>query len=144
MKRYPTSLDPAHLYLKVKDLPTTVDDGNVHMAYVQGTSLDKITLDPYVRKAIEEIEGISGLKAISLMVNTLDPKMESPIHTDPGTFTRYHLPLLTNERTIWMDEQSGVTEMKQGFWYGPVPYTVPHRVGNYGETPRIHLIVDLQ
>ena len=131
------------LYKALSDLPTTVDAGNVNMAYAQNTNPDVIT-DPYVRKAIEEIEQFTGGKAIGLMVNTLKAKQVSPIHTDPGEGDRYHLAITTNVQVNWWDEINGLVHFQLGYWYGPVPYRFKHQVYNDGKTDRLHLIVDIR
>lgn len=132
------------LWHKVGVLPTKIDAGNVHMAFPQGHDPENIT-NPYIRKAIEEIEKFTGGKAVGLMVNTLDPLTSSPIHTDPGTAQRYHLPLRTNRDVKWWDEVNGMIYMMTGWWYGPIPYHLKHKVINDHSTDsRVHLIVDIE
>ena len=111
------------------------------MAYGQNSPIDCPT---EFLQYIWEIEYFTGLHARSIMVNTLEPKRESPKHTDPGTYVRYHYPIQTNPSVFWWDEVNQEVHMKPGFWYGPIPYNNLHAVYNRGETPRIHLIVDLE
>lgn len=149
MKRYPTNLDVNHLLQIVQDLPTTIDAGNVNMAYDQGHSVNDPNIHPYIRKAIEEIENLTGKRAVAIMINTLDPGQESPIHTDPTAgklYDRYHLVLATNKDAKWWDARlnPNFLHMAAAFWYGPVPYRAPHKVQNFGQTKRVHLIVDLE
>lgn len=149
MKRYPTSLDTNHLLPILLRLPTTIDAGNVDMAYDQGHSTDDPDLDPYIRKAIQEIEILTGFKAKQIMVNTLKANRGSPIHTDTlvAPYERWHLAVKTNKEAVWWDEslpQGQYKHLAEGFWWGPVPYRLEHQVINAGDTDRTHLIVDLE
>lgn len=148
MNRHVSHLDMATLAHAITALPTTVDDGNVHMVYDQGTDPEKVQ-NPYIRKAIREIEILTGGKAVGVMVNTLKAGQYSPIHTDKltGKYDRFHLPVQTNEHAYWWDATlplGKLLHMREGTWYGPVPYYHDHRVFNDGKQDRIHIVVDIK
>lgn len=141
MQNLVSRLNHTKLIPIASSLPTTIDAGNVNMAYGQNNPINcHPDFIPYIR----EIEGLTGRMAVSIMVNTLNPGSESPIHTDPGVVVRYHYPIITNQHACWWDEIDGSVYMACGYWYGPVLYTRKHAVYNRGTTPRIHLIVDLE
>lgn len=145
----PTSENMESLKDEIEKLPTNIDAGNVKMAYNQFTPIH-VLMDhyiPYIRKAIREIESYTSGLAIGLMANTIDPGQDSPVHTDPNpnNAMRFHLAVQTSEdnAAYWWDERNGTQHFPQGWWCGPVPFTMNHRVGNQWNKPRIHLIVDL-
>lgn len=81
-----------------------------------------------------------------VMVNRLEAGKEFGKHRDglPDN-ARFHLPVETTNEAWWWDELNGTVHMKQGYWYGPMPYCgILHAVGNPAETDRIHLVVDFK
>ncbi len=121
-----------------------IDGSGVKMAYAQGSisEPDHPILGPYIR----EIEGLTGQKSISMMLNIAEYGVIVPIHTDtlehPGD--RYHLPLMTNENALWWGEDDGYVHMDKGIWYGPVQYWKDHTIMNLGREVRVHLVIDLE
>ncbi len=123
-----------------------VDGSKVIMYARQGAGLPKLP------EVIAEIEGITELKAIHLMVNILPVGVTVPVHRDflPDyngfrwpIFERWHLPLDTNPQ-CWIEYSGHRYHQQLMEWDGPIPYWIPHQIGNYGETNRTHLIVDLE
>ena len=100
--------------------------------------------------AIIEIEGLTGKVAKRVMLNRLPSGIEVPWHVDPGErYERWHLPVKMNSRCgfqVRADEAKPpeILELGTGWWTGPIPYWVPHRVWNLGDGERVHLIVDLE
>lgn len=100
---------------------------------------------PHIRAAIFSLQRRTGSTLHQVMVNKLEPGgMLQPHRDAPPEFDRYHLPIVTNSDAWWWDEYTGKFHMREGFWYGPVPYCgVLHSVENNGETERVHVVVDL-
>lgn len=108
---------------------------------------------PYIKVSILEISELRDQQPLHIMINRLKPGVEVPIHRDyilPTQTQRYqpcverwHLPISSNDRCGWWDEDSGNQYPKLGEWFGPVPYWIPHKVWNFGTTDRIHLVIDL-
>jgi len=103
--------------------------------------------------AISEIETITGLKAHHVSVNVIVPRGGSGWHADPTPqdekgqslyHDRWHLPLRTNAKCWFEDDEHERFHMALGWWWGPVKYWLLHAVGNDGDQPRMHLIVDLR
>jgi len=102
-----------------------------------------------------EIEELTGLKVLFVMVNILPPGVIVPVHRDwldPNivgrkVVPRYHLPVLTNNQCRWwddsMDNPGDGLIMEAGYWWGPVPYWRHHQVWNCGIIKRVHIVVDL-
>lgn len=81
-----------------------------------------------------------------VLLNCLQAGAEFGRHRDglPDN-ARFHLPIVTNDAAWWWDELHGTVHMRQGHWYGPMPYCgILHAVGNPSEMDRIHLIVDFK
>lgn len=56
---------------------------------------------------------------------------------------RYHIPLMTDSSALWWDEINGVVRMREGYMYGPVPYTALHFAVGSNRIYRTHLLVDV-
>lgn len=146
-----TNLDLAGLGREIATLPFWIDGSGAEMAVKPGGG---IPIDsPLVRAAIQEISAMRGLPALHVMVNKLPPGVVVPVHRDwlpptraqprTPTLERWHLPIQTNDRAFWWDEDRGPLSMETGYWYGPVPYWRKHQVWNLGDEERVHLVVDL-
>lgn len=107
---------------------------------------------PEIDRAINEISLIRGTPALHMMINRLGPGIEVPIHRDflnptrlgpHPCLERWHLPVTTNNLAGWWDEDIGDYVMFPGYWHGPVPYWLKHRVYNLGKRERVHLVIDL-
>lgn len=128
-----------------KTLKYKHDDTTVLMAHAPSTPV-KDFLDNYltIKKEIEEYRK-SKIKYI--MVNTILPGTEVPIHTDTLPYQlhheRWHL-VLTGDKSIWWDEENGEHILIPGYWYGPMKYWINHSVANRGTIARTHLILDLE
>jgi hypothetical protein len=105
-------------------------------------------------EAVEEIAKIRGLTILGTMVHKIPAGKRIPMHRDFINPTplqprkhpcveRWHLPILTNPDVYWWDEQHEWLSLEQGYWYGPVPYWINHKVENRSSEERVHLIVDL-
>lgn len=140
MQRIPSGFSSL---MSAQALKYTRDGSGIYMAELQGVIPKWIKNHP-LWNAVLEIQDLSGGVAQAVMVNKLEPKTHVPVHVDEATgWRRFHLPLQTNEFAWWWDETNGEVFMEPGFWYGPVDVTKPHKVGNYGNTDRIHLVVDV-
>jgi hypothetical protein len=124
---------------EVRNLSFSKDSSGIEMASLQGKVPTWLKKSPAIQMAAAEIG-----KAKAVMVNRLPAHTVVPMHTDAEGGERYHLPVLTNEGALWMDVDNGYVHMLEGFWWGPVPYTIPHQVVNRGGTERIHIIVDCE
>lgn len=137
MKHYKANVYPDELLTK----PTIVDGTGILMANGQWRGIPW-TLD----EVFADLLKVTGLQAKPehVMVNTILPGGKSGWHIDPepARFSRWHLPLTTNDGCFFESDQ--IIHMPVGFWSGPVKYWERHRVWNSGKTPRTHLIVDLR
>jgi len=142
-----SKVDLKKFLVEVLALPYTEDGSKILMAFPQSGGLPKLGQNcPTLLAAIAEIEGITKKKAVHLMVNKVPPGVMCPVHTDKviADPNRYHLPLNATVHSFWWDEKGGVTVMENGNWYGPMPFSGNHTVGNYGSMERVHLIVDTE
>lgn len=83
---------------------------------------------------------------VQVMVNRLDAGGALRAHRDgePNRL-RFHLPVVTHENVEWWDEIHGKLCMREGLWYGPVPYCgILHSVVNNSPVDRIHLVADFE
>ena len=75
-------------------------------------------------------------------VVSLQPSAQIVAHVDEGlTGTRYHLPLQTNEG-CWSFSEGIWSQLEVGSIYRMDP-TKPHGAVNWGETTRLHLMIDV-
>lgn len=102
---------------------------------------------PEVWEAICELQAELNLGDVEqVLLNCLQAGAEFGRHRDglPDN-ARFHLPIQTTDSAWWWDELNGTVHMRQGYWYGPMPYCgILHAVGNPSENDRIHLIVDFK
>lgn len=86
-----------------------------------------------------------GAQPYQRMLSVVMPGHSIPPHADrqePGWLARVHVPLLSNERSIF--QVGGVAHvMRPGTAY-LVDVTQEHAVANLGETPRIHFMFDVR
>lgn len=142
MRRIPTAVDLSLVRRDVESLQYRRDQTGIEMSYGQGAGIPQWATLPGLAAALDEVERFAG-KAKHLMVNRLAPGVEVPTHTDADGGIRWHLPVVTNPDAKWWDEQHGTIYMDTA-WWGPVPYAIPHRVWNYGDVARIHVVVDVE
>lgn len=147
MRKLPCSVDGLEIY---KEIPRTWERLEIGVDILtkmwDPTSLDYMYRYPLIGKAVDELtEQVGGLP-VGLMINRLAPGVEIEKHIDkaphPG-IERWHLPLVAPREALYWDEQNGWLHMEPGYWWGPIPFWIPHQVKNMGEMERIHLIVDL-
>lgn len=94
-------------------------------------------------------EVLSVFKAPIVSARLLNLKSESDIkpHKDynlgyeDGCF-RLHIPIITNDKVNFLLEGERVKMQPGECWYTNVNFT--HSVSNFGETDRIHLVIDLE
>lgn len=117
------------------------DDSGVLMAYEPATIVPD-SLKVYA----DEISKIRNKAPLYVMLNKVAPNILAPVHTDtlPVKVERWHLPLITNTRAYWWDEDNGFVHMEPGYWHGPVPIHRDHTIFNMGRESRVHLIIDLE
>lgn len=144
MLAYTSKVDLEIILKECQELKSWLDGSGVLMTMQQSGGIPE-NLPPGIQSAINEIAALTGLKPLHLMINILPGKIEVPIHTDNviGKPFRYHLPVVTNYNCYWWDALNGAHHFSRGFWYGPVPYHIDHRIVNYSDEERVHLIVDL-
>lgn len=137
-------LDP--LVEAVRALDYWHDASGIDMTHTQGGGIPKwAAASGPIARAVDEIRSITGKRPVSVMVNRLEPGASVGAHIDQEDHgDRWHLPIVTNSEAFWWDDNGGFAFLQEGVWYGPVPYRIPHRVGNPGDTERIHLVVDLR
>jgi hypothetical protein len=92
-------------------------------------------------------EEVNGIQIGRIMIVHLAPGGEIKIHKDPGLYfekySRYHIPLLTNEQVQFFNENGSRAHM---------PYKTLCRLNNLGfhglindsNEGRVHLIVDIE
>lgn len=108
---------------------------------------------PLIGQAVEFIGRERGHDVLHVMVNRLNKNTFVPTHRDwiksspkqgrHPCLERWHLPLMTNPDAGFWHEGGTRIFMQVGFWHGPIPYWLPHRVWNAGISVRVHLVVDL-
>lgn len=83
---------------------------------------------------------------VQVMLNLLEAGGQLRAHRDgEPDHLRFHLPLVTHPEVEWWDEIEGTLWMREGQWYGPVPYCgILHSVANNSPLDRVHLIVDFE
>jgi len=77
------------------------------------------------------------------------PGFEIKPHTDydPTYITRFHLPIVTNEKCMFFTEYNGVSTEKHMPADGKVYFLnsgIKHWAVNYGDTWRVHLLIDVK
>ncbi len=149
MIHFPSGLDMRKLLAEVKRFDFWKDGSGAMMA-IEPCKLpthEILGSCPVIRAALEELGLLIRLPVRYVMINNLPPNTTVPKHTDTLTGSeklhRYHLPVVTNDKCHWWDEENGYYQMDEGFWHGPMPFHLNHFVENLGETERIHLVVDL-
>jgi hypothetical protein len=99
--------------------------------------LSRWAADGFVRSAAPQ--------SYQRMLSVVMPGHSIPAHADrqePGWLCRVHVPLLSNERSVF--QVGGVVHvMRPGTAY-LVDVTQVHAVENRGETPRIHFMFDVR
>lgn len=98
-----------------------------------------------VRSAVWAVASLAGKAPARALLCLLRPGGKVTSHVDSGTYAdltdRYHVAIETNDKA-WLQ----VEDEKQWLWPGDVWFFEkhkPHRAGNDGDTPRIHMIVDV-
>ncbi len=72
---------------------------------------------------------------------------DKDLGTTDGDIMRFHIPIITNERMLfhswdWKGNET-IHNMKEGeIWY--LDIRKPHKAINWGDTPRIHLVIDVK
>lgn len=101
---------------------------------------------PLLADVVNRLHRKHNRRIVQIMVNKLEPFSGLKMHKDgPPAHRRFHLPLISSDRVEWWDEVCGTYTMREGYWYGPVNYCGwLHSMSNNGDTPRYHLIVDLE
>jgi len=98
---------------------------------------------PTTQKALEAIPAKKG----SVRLMRLNPNSLIKEHVDDdlgfsGGSVRLHIPLSTNEQTMFYTGECAVNMECGTLWY--IDASQPHRVENLGTTPRIHLVIDCE
>ena len=103
--------------------------------------LHHVELTPLFTKVVEQL----GLgKPIAVLFTRTERGVDVHEHIDQDAVgdPRWHLPIYTLE-TLFI-EDGIVHSMREGFWYGPIRYWLPHSVINNGAGERVHLVVDFE
>lgn len=132
-----------------------VKDGSGHAGdqhkpgWIHGLSMARIQHDlqnyPGINSAVRELQTYLGRALLmQVMVNKLDSYAKLGKHTDgPPSYSRWHLPVFTNDMVEWWDEREGRCYMYLGRWHGPVNYCgVLHSMTNAGWSCRYHVVAD--
>lgn len=130
------------------------DDGHVDMAITQSGGLPPHIMEkPGIAAAVLEIATRRKLNPVNVMVNWVTSGAPVPKHRDwikptplqkrKPCIERWHLAVRTNKSSFWWDEKNGYIHFPYGCWCGPVPYWTYHTVVNDGDSPRLHILVDL-
>lgn len=144
MRTLPCSVDLDALAACVSGLQYTQDSTGIEMSHPQAKGKPGwLGRFPILQDAVADLEAQTRA-AKAVMVNRLGPGVRVPLHKDAEGGERWHLPIVTNPRAYWWDARDADVHMEAGKWWGPVPWEVNHSVSNLGDTPRIHLIVDLE
>lgn len=153
MQKHKSKIDSVLLVKAVETLSYEKDGSGIDMAITQSRLPDNLLKINSIKRAVDEIAMHRQLNPVYIMINRLPAGITVPKHRDwvQGTrlqpvkprLERWHLPIATNEDCSFWDEKHGVTHMKLGVWYGPIPYWKYHYVYNVGVTDRVHLVVDL-
>lgn len=155
MKQHTSHVDFVPLLEALQQLSFWLDGSGAEMAVAPNGGLPhEVVQHPPIVKSLEEIERITGLSVLHVMVNRLKPGVVVPVHRDflrptplqqrnHPTIERWHLPVVTNNECLWWGEDTGFVHFPKGEWMGPVPYWRKHQVLNQGDFERIHLVVDL-
>lgn len=144
LKTYRSQIDGAALAAEFDKLKPTVDGTGILMHNGQFRLMPG-GWPECAGLACLELERHTGLTTVGIMVNTILPGGRSGVHVDPeaGKLSRWHLPLRTNLKAWFWSEATDNIHMFPWRWYGPILYWEPHAVGNDGDEPRTHLVVDL-
>lgn len=142
--RFKSSINGPLLWAKILDkVPWTKDGTGILMANEQSGGLPE-PLAGLCAVALQEIQYMSKMQPVHIMINRLLPGQVVPIHVDPvaGKPLRWHLPLITDVRHCYFwDAEGGFQFFETGFWWS-VDYTISHSIANFGANERVHLIVD--
>lgn len=111
---------------------------------IQEKMIDK-NLNHNTRNIVVDLEkkfdGISGL----VVYARLPPNKNISEHSDPGFYLsvihRLHIPIFTNEKCYFTIDKDSF-HMEEGHLY-EINNLMSHSVENYGDTDRIHLIIDI-
>lgn len=119
---------------------------DIKMAYYQSTAPPSDLPKEY-KSALLEISQKRNLLVRFCLVNVIPPGKVAKLHTDTLStnerLERWHLPIQTNKDAFYWDRTNGFVNMELGFWHGPIEYWNKHTAGNFGESERVHLVVDL-
>ncbi len=151
MQTLKSEIDVHLLASRATSLDYWIDGTGILMSITQSGGLPEKAKNLF-GAAISEIEKLTKLKAINMMINDCKPGLIIPKHVDPVKgdkesncyHSRWHLPLITNESCAFWCKELDYVHFPIGYWSGPVEYWKEHSVYNLGETNRIHLIVDLK
>lgn len=105
---------------------------------------------PAVYKCVEWIlKEVNGISLGRIMIVNMLPNSMIGIHRDPGQFpyfskfSRFHIPLITNEDVVFVDGSGAKEHMESGNLY-QLNNLGPHGVENYGNNARVHIIADIE
>jgi hypothetical protein len=144
VQKLESGLDLPTLAEAIRRLSFWKDGAGVEMSVLQFRETPK-PVEEALRPALLELSNLQNRRWRYVMVNRLKPEAVVKPHKDIGAeVERWHLPVLTNPGAYWWDEREGEIHMEAGFWWGPVPYSILHSVGNEGSSERVHIIVDLE
>ena len=96
---------------------------------------------PLVQDVMRHITGIPVLRMLSVVMpgHSIEPHKDLQ---DPNWLTRVHIPLTTNDQSIfYIEGQPNHFEVGMAYL---VDTRIEHAIENKGATPRIHLMIDFK
>jgi len=140
-------LNTAHYQGDWNILPLRTPGGSIDKPFPELMGGDSFANTPIMTMLPEIAVTLNNLACEKLSARLLNLKAGAIIkeHKDADLAfekgeARLHIPIFTNNRVEFYVEDERVT-MKEGeCWY--MNANLPHRVANYGETDRIHLVID--
>jgi hypothetical protein len=108
---------------------------------LNGTYLEKIIQDIFDFHKVTYGQPFKG-RAAFMWINS---KEGYNFHIDSSrTPVRYHIPVVTNSNVYWLFKTTSETvkmHMPAGTAWQFFPTAIEHTVINYGDTPRVHLVI---
>jgi quercetin dioxygenase-like cupin family protein len=108
------------------------------------TDYPALTIEGFAR-LLREVEGRIGRPAERAMIIRLKPGGKIGEHIDQGLYAdcthRFHVPLVTNP-AAWLNSGEETAHLEAGVLYLFNKH-VPHSGANDGDSPRVHLVVDV-
>jgi hypothetical protein len=127
-------------------MPTTINEWSVITECID-RPINMRKYPKVVELAKWMYQRVGGIKLGRIMIVNLLPNGDVSPHIDPLDYfemhSRYHVPVITNERVVFYDGISNVQEHMPSGVLSRLNNRVVHAVANRGTESRIHIIVDI-